>query len=84
MTLHTASPFHETATAGSSVHSERLRARLDSARLAAAPRVTGRVERVIGLRFDVAGLDLPLGGGVRVLGDDGLAGEVVGCGDGGA
>ena len=82
MTLHTASPFHETATAGSSVHSERLRARLDSARLAAAPRVTGRVERVIGLRFDVAGLDLPLGGGVRVLGDDGLAGEVVGCGDG--
>jgi flagellum-specific ATP synthase len=58
-------------------------ARLDLARPAVRPAVTGSVARVVGLRFDVAGLDLPMGAGVRVLdGPHSLSGEVVAIGDG--
>ena len=46
------------------LRNEQLRTRLAAATTAVAPAVTGRVERVVGLRFDVAGLDLPLGAGV--------------------
>ena len=61
---------------------ERLQSRFDAVTAVVAPEVTGRVDRVVGLRFDVAGLDLPLGAGVRVVGPGGLTGEVVGCGSG--
>jgi flagellum-specific ATP synthase len=52
-------------------------------RVAARPEVTGAVSRVIGLRFDVAGIDLPVGATVRV--EDParpLLGEVVEVGEG--
>jgi flagellum-specific ATP synthase len=55
--------------------------RLDAVRPTLHPFVTGTVERIVGLRFDVAGLDLPLGAAVEI--DTGLTGEVVGCGAGG-
>lgn len=62
---------------------ERLAAALDLMRPALRPQVTGAVTRVVGLRFDVAGLDLPMGAAVRVLDAPGeLAGEVVAVGDG--
>lgn len=70
-------------TAGRHTHEVRspeLRTRLDTLARSASPMVTGSVRRVVGLRFDVAGLDLPLGAGVMVEG--GLTGEVVGCSDG--
>ncbi len=58
-----------------------LRARLDAGRAAAQPTVTGTVERIVGLSFEVAGLDLPLGATVEVLGGrEPLSAEVVGCG----
>lgn len=46
-----------------------------------APHVTGRVESVLGLRFDVAGLDVPVGANVVVEGGPGgpLLGEVIAC-----
>ena len=61
--------------------------RLRQARSAAAPFVTGQVSRVIGLRFDVEGLDLPIGATVQMVDPmrrDGtrLSGEVVAVGDG--
>ena len=54
-----------------------LQARRRSLGQVAAPSVTGAVQRIVGLRFDVAGIDLPLGSGVVL--DSGLTGEVVGC-----
>ncbi len=54
-----------------------LHARLAQLGRHTSPAVTGAVQRIVGLRFDVAGLDLPLGSGVVV--DGGLTGEVVGC-----
>jgi len=60
---------------------ERLRARLDAGRRAVRPVASGTVQRIVGLRFDVAGLDLPLGAAVEIVGAD-LTGEVVGCGAG--
>ena len=51
-------------------------------RAAAAPRVTGSVVRVVGLRFDVAGLDLALGSSVAIVdGSTEVSGEVVGLTD---
>lgn len=81
MTTSTAIPLTAAGTAPA-VTDERLLTRLHAAGAAVAPAVTGVVQRVVGLRFDVAGLDLPLGAGVEVLGHDRLAGEVVGCGAG--
>ncbi|MGD9705402.1 MAG: FliI/YscN family ATPase [Acidimicrobiia bacterium] len=60
-----------------------LTARLELVRPSLRPAVTGAVIRVLGLRFDVAGLDLPMGAAVRVLDVPGqLSGEVVAIGDG--
>jgi len=60
-----------------------LLAQFDDVRPALAPRRTGVIRRIVGLRFDVAGLDLPLGSGVELLdGSEPLTGEVVACGDG--
>lgn len=53
------------------------RERVDSLRAAVRPLATGSVRRIVGLRFDVAGLDLPMGAGVTVA--NGLTGEVVAC-----
>ena len=54
------------------------------ARQVVGPRVSGRIESVLGLRFDVAGLDLPIGANVMV--DCGpsqtLQGEVIACASG--
>ena len=51
-------------------------------RAAAAPSITGSVVRVVGLRFDVAGLDLALGSSVAIVdGTTEVAGEVVGLTD---
>jgi flagellum-specific ATP synthase len=52
---------------------------LDTARVHVAPEATGAVTRVVGLRFDVEGLQLPVGSGVRVrnAGHE-LLGQVVG------
>lgn len=56
---------------------------VDLARAAAVPQRTGAISRVLGLRFDVEGLDLPIGATVRVLdGGIDLAGEVVAVGSG--
>jgi flagellum-specific ATP synthase len=58
-------------------------AHLDHLRVATAPRPTGAVSRVIGLRFDVAGLDLPMGATVQLTDPaNPLQGEVVAIGDG--
>jgi flagellum-specific ATP synthase len=55
----------------------------DAVQPALAPRRTGVIRRIVGLRFDVAGLDLPLGSGVELLdGPEPLSAEVVACGDG--
>lgn len=64
------------------VRHERFRSHLENSRPLTAPSVSGSVQRVLGLRFDVAGLDLPLGAGVQLMGPEGLTGEVIGCGDG--
>ncbi|WP_420453847.1 FliI/YscN family ATPase [Ilumatobacter sp.] len=58
-----------------------------SARAAVAPEVTGSISRIVGLGFDVAGLDLPIGSGVSVVAGPEhhgptLTAEVVGCSDG--
>jgi flagellum-specific ATP synthase len=62
-------------------------ATLRRARGAAMPAITGEVSRVIGLRFDVEGLDLPIGANVQLVdplrrGGALLTGEVVAVGDG--
>jgi flagellum-specific ATP synthase len=60
----------------------RLVQRFEAGRTAAMPQVSGTVRRIVGLRFDVAGLDLPLGADVEIVDVPGLTGEVIACGDG--
>lgn len=60
---------------------------LRGVRAAISPAITGEVSRVIGLRFDVDGLDLPIGATVELVnptrrGGSRLMGEVVAVGDG--
>ena len=43
----------------------RLAARLDTARTCVRPARSGAISRVVGLRFDVDGLDLPIGATVK-------------------
>ena len=57
-----------------------LMERVVAAARTVAPVISGQVSRVVGLRFDVAGLDLPVGATVRVEG--GLEGEVIACATG--
>lgn len=79
--LDTLLAHHDTAPiAEPHLHHDRLRARFDMARDAVRPVVAGSVRRIVGLRFDVAGLDLPLGANVEVVDVPGLTGEVVACG----
>ncbi|MCU1361976.1 MAG: ATPase, FliI/YscN family [Ilumatobacteraceae bacterium] len=60
-----------------------LAARLDVARGCVRPARSGAISRVIGLRFDVDGLDLPIGATVKVVDRSvELSGEVVAVGDG--
>lgn len=62
---------------------DNVRARVAAAAEAAAPGLTGRVDRVVGLGFDVVGLDLAIGSYVDVdTGADRLAAEVVACAPG--
>ncbi|MDJ0767459.1 MAG: FliI/YscN family ATPase [Ilumatobacter sp.] len=80
-TLHTPTPDHgapRRAPLGQFRH-ERMRAHLDRARAVAGPQRSGSVRRIVGLSFDVAGLDVPIGASVEVIG--GLTGEVVACGE---
>ena len=60
-----------------------LAVRLDTARSCVRPVRSGAISRVIGLRFDVEGLDLPIGATVH-LAEPGivLSGEVVAVGEG--
>ena len=60
-----------------------LAARFQTARTALRPVPSGAISKVIGLRFDVEGLDLPIGATVR-LAEPGmeLSGEVVAVGEG--
>jgi flagellum-specific ATP synthase len=58
-----------------------LGSRLDAVRDVLHPQLTGTVQRIVGLRFDVAGLELPLGSSVDVFdGPEPLTAEVIGCG----
>lgn len=60
-----------------------LTAHLETARGLVIPARLGAISRVIGLRFDVDGLDLPIGATVRVVdGAARLSGEVVAVGEG--
>ncbi len=62
---------------------EWVRRRVRDAGPMLTPEVTGVIERVVGLGFDVAGIDLPIGATVRVLdGAHGLSAEVIACGSG--
>ncbi|MFN8024293.1 MAG: FliI/YscN family ATPase [Acidimicrobiales bacterium] len=57
--------------------------RLDQARSTLRPVRSGAISKVLGLRFDVEGLDLPIGATVHVTeGGLDLTGEVVAVGDG--
>ncbi len=69
-------------TAFADLNSE-FAARFQTARTALRPVPSGAISRVIGLRFDVEGLDLPIGATVR-LAEPGLdlSGEVVAVGEG--
>ena len=58
---------------------EQLSARLDAALPLAAPTIAGRVERVVGLGFEVGGLDLPVGSYVEVDSANRISAEVVAC-----
>jgi flagellum-specific ATP synthase len=79
--LDTLLAHHDTAPiAAPQLHHDRLRARFDMAYEAVQPVVAGSVRRIVGLRFDVAGLDLPLGANVEIVDVPGLTGEVVACG----
>jgi flagellum-specific ATP synthase len=62
---------------------DRFTIELERCRVAARPTVTGAISRVLGLRFDVVGLDLPIGATVTVstFGEP-LLGEVVAAGGG--
>lgn len=60
-----------------------LAARLEMARACVQPARSGAISRVVGLRFDVDGLDLPIGATVKVVDRSvELSGEVVAVGDG--
>lgn len=62
---------------------DRARSRVGSANIAGAPLVIGRVERVLGLGFEVGGLDLAIGSYVDVDVDGEMLGaEVVACATG--
>ena len=56
-------------------------ARLRTAVRAAAPAVTGRVVRVVGLTFEIEGIDAGLGDMVRLGEGAGVPGEIVALGD---
>ena len=57
---------------------------LTRCREASRPVLTGTISRVLGLRFDVVGLELPIGATMHVLDPaNPLTGEVVAVGDGG-
>ena len=74
-----------TVTAGPDRHglNDRFTEQLERCRVAARPSITGAISRVIGLRFDVRGLDLPIGSTVEVMDrPTPLQGEVVAVGDG--
>jgi flagellum-specific ATP synthase len=59
-----------------------LAMRRDAALAAAAPRATGRVARVVGLNFELEGVEAAIGEAVRIdTGDGHLLGEVVALGD---
>jgi flagellum-specific ATP synthase len=61
----------------------RLAARLETARVCIRPARSGAISRVVGLRFDVDGLALPIGATVKIVdGSVELTGEVVAVGDG--
>jgi flagellum-specific ATP synthase len=76
LTLGTGRPLADTA-----IGNDVLASRFDSIRPTLRPQLTGTVERIVGLRFDVAGLDLPLGSSVDVLdGPTPLTAEVISCG----
>lgn len=45
---------------------------VDAARLAAVPRRTGRVSRLVGLRLEVEGIEAAVGDAVRIWRDDGI------------
>ena len=49
--------------------------------LAAQPRVTGRVARVVGLTFEIEGVDAAIGDVVRLGDGDGIPGEIVALGE---
>ena len=72
------------AATSASLSHELLNAELRSRTLdAARPLVTGSVVRVLGLRFDVAGLNLPLGASVTIIDAPvPVSGEVVALNDG--
>lgn len=60
-----------------------LAARLETARACVRPARSGAISRVVGLRFDVDGLDLPIGATVKVVDRSvELSGEVVAVGGG--
>jgi flagellum-specific ATP synthase len=71
-----------TPTLPGQIRHERLRHTFQIGRAVVAPSRAGSVRRIVGLRFDVGGLDLPLGADVDVVDVPGLTGEVVACGDG--
>lgn len=59
---------------------QRVSDRLDAAVALAGPTMVGRVDRVVGLGFEVGGLDLPVGSYVEVASADStLNAEVVAC-----
>ncbi|MEZ5223210.1 MAG: FliI/YscN family ATPase [Ilumatobacteraceae bacterium] len=70
------------ALAVATLHDDLAR-RLEQARACVRPVRSGSISKVLGLRFDVEGLDLPIGASVR-LAESGLdlSGEVVAVGDG--
>jgi len=55
--------------------------RLDRVRRAAAPAVVGRVVRVVGLTFEIEGIDAGIGDLVRLGEGVGIPGEIVALGD---
>jgi len=76
-------PMHQTTALRERTYSVPPEPRAERLRQAARSMVSGSVVRVVGLRFDVAGLDLPLGASVRIIdGGIGVSGEVVGLSEG--
>jgi len=78
MTTNERSGVQIPAHAGGSVCQNGLGGRLDAAVRAAAPLVSGRVRRVVGLHVDVAGVDASIGDEVLIDAPDGtMPAEVV-------